>query len=83
MQLFLLKCDAVHYANWNCEPLDIGFESFVAVFDDSAGHSPPEAHSPADVIAKDDFPRLIVVVGASDISPVGRQTASNNSVVVY
>lgn len=79
LQLFLLVCDAVHYANWNCKPLNICFEGFATIFDDSAGHTPAEPHSPPDVIAEDDFPGFVVVIEARDLGPVGRNAASNDS----
>ena len=79
LQPFLFVCNAVHYANWNCESLDICFEGFATVFDDSTGHTPPETHSPADVVAQDDFPGLVVVVETCDLSPIGLDSASNDS----
>lgn len=79
MPSFLLVGDAVHYANWNCKSLDICFEGFATVFDDSAGHTPAVTHSPPDVIAEDDFPGFVVVIEAHDLSPIGFDAASNDS----
>ncbi|VVN17633.1 hypothetical protein PS683_04190 [Pseudomonas fluorescens] len=79
MQFFLLESDAVHYADWDCEPLNICFEGFATVPYDSAGHTPAETHSPADVVAQDDFPELVVVIETCDLSPVGVDSASNDS----
>lgn len=79
MQFFLLESDAVHYADWDCEPLNICFEGFATVLDYSTGHTPAETHSPADVVAQDDFPRLVVVIETCDLSPVGPDSASNDS----
>jgi len=55
------------------------FEGFATIFDDSAGHTPAEPHSPPDVIAEDDFPGFVVVIEARDLGPVGRNAASNDS----
>ena len=79
MQFFLLESDAVHYADWDCEPLNICFEGFATVLDDSAGHTSAETHSPADVVAQDDFPGLVVVIETCDLSPIGLGSASTDS----